>query len=650
MTYNKIINGIRGYSVLLVVFFHFSIVGFDAGFIGVDLFFLISGYLMTGIIFSDNRFSYIRFIIRRCHRIVIPLLALALICVLLSFVFSFKGTFYEVLSSAKASILFYSNFLYWFEAGYFDSSSHEKLLLHTWSLSVEWQFYCLYPIIIIYLNRFFSLSVVKSLLLLLAIVIFMISGLLSYKYPSASFYLLPTRSWEMLIGGYLYLLLIDGSLKSFYREKIIFYIGLLLIIFSMFVISSDSFWPGYLSILPIMGVFLVIFSSYETFITNNKFIQYIGKTSYSIYLVHWPVYVVFNSVIEDGSEYIYTYSLLVFSVVLGVLFYYVFERGLTSYVKSKLIGEDGFVGLLKYVTLIFVVIIIFSILDHLYSKTSGIRPSSHIQKENLIEYYKDLHWGMDSYNRRDCNFYNKESKSARSGIPKECTYPLKDKKIFIWGDSHAQSLNWGLNNVFSDYSILQVATSGCPVAIGKNVSTKLDNNCNLSNRYAYSEIKRVQPDLVIISQASRYLTTDFEKIANELKKLGVTRVIFVGPIHRWYVDLPLIVAKRHWDQYTRYLNGGQTYYLEDRSLNKRIFEVDVVLKRKLSNSASLEYISLVDYMCQNQRSCIALVPDEESLLQVDESHLSPAGSVYVSDIIKKYINNAKRNINEGSTQ
>lgn len=196
------INGLRAWAVIAVIFYHFSIPGFGGGFVGVDIFFVISGYLMTRIIvlgMENEKFNLWTFYLSRARRIFPALLALCVSLLVFGWFYLSSVDYNELSKHVLTSILFISNIKFWREAGYFDAASHEKWLLHTWSLSVEWQFYLLLPLILITLWKLRPnvrlLTTVIGLGLLTSLVLSVLAT--SWK-PSAAFYLLPTRAWEML--------------------------------------------------------------------------------------------------------------------------------------------------------------------------------------------------------------------------------------------------------------------------------------------------------------------------------------------------------------------------------------------------------------------------------------------------------------------
>lgn len=290
MEFRKDINGLRAIAVLAVVLYHFGVSGFNGGFAGVDIFFVISGYLMTGIIITKiekDQFSILGFYLARAQRIVPALVFLCLI-LLAILCFFLPPTEFEKLGTQVASAAtFTSNIQFWRDAGYFDSSAHEKWLLHTWSLSVEWQFYIIYPIIILIIKRFFSFQSIKWFLIAGTLISFALSSLLPLRWLDAGFYLLPTRAWEMMAGGLLFIFPVSLN-KT--HSKFIEASGLLLITIGILFLDSHLKWPGWLAAIPVLGTALVIFSANTTSpITGNLLMQFLGRISYSFYLWHWPV-------------------------------------------------------------------------------------------------------------------------------------------------------------------------------------------------------------------------------------------------------------------------------------------------------------------------------------------------------------------------
>lgn len=308
------VNGLRAIAVIAVVIFHFMPDTLPGGFAGVDVFFVISGYLMTKIIFvgiERREFKLSKFYLARVNRILPSLYFLTFILLFLYFIIN-PNDYTNLLKHIVSSLLFVSNFVYWRESGYFDSTAIEKWLLHTWSLSVEWQFYLIFPIAILFLAKVFSLNKIKITFLISTLFIFLLNILVSYNWSSASYFLLPTRAWEMMFGGLVFLYPL--SLKPI-TSKIIEVIGISLIIYSYFFVSSENQWPGYLALLPVFGSYCVLLANNQRSIfTNNRAFQYIGKISYSLYLWHWPSLVAANFLGIENKLLFASLATLIFSL------------------------------------------------------------------------------------------------------------------------------------------------------------------------------------------------------------------------------------------------------------------------------------------------------------------------------------------------
>ena len=290
MQFRYDINAIRAVAVLLVVLFHFGISFFSAGFIGVDVFFVISGYLMTSIIvnkLNDNNFSILNFYLARAKRIIPALAVLCLVLLILGYFFLIPKDYEQLGKHVAASIGFISNNTYLNESGYFNAESHEKLLLHTWSLSVEWQFYLLFPLIVAALYRFMGNKVSYGIVALFFASLGL-SIVITAQSPEQAYFSFYTRTWEMLAGGLV--AIFPHWFTSERSKNIAFYSGLVLLCTSLFLIDEKTLWPGYMAVLPILATVLILFGNNQTNkILNSSIVQWIGSRSYSIYLWHWPI-------------------------------------------------------------------------------------------------------------------------------------------------------------------------------------------------------------------------------------------------------------------------------------------------------------------------------------------------------------------------
>jgi len=292
-TFRYDLNGLRAYAVIFVVLFHFNILGFSAGFLGVDIFFVISGYLMSKIIIEgleESKFSFSQFYVARITRIFPALLFLVIIITILGYFLFIPEDLKSFAKDAKYSLSFLSNDLYYRQSNdYFSANPHDKALLHTWSLSVEWQFYILFPILI-----YTYFKIVKTgkyfigLLLTLFIVSLFFNIFLSNKNQMYAFFNLPARAWELIAGGLTFHACRNFIFSEKYKKWIEIF-GFLLILISLIYFDKDTLWPSYFALLPVLGTMCIIIAQHQDSIfTKPKLIQSIGSASYSIYLWHWP--------------------------------------------------------------------------------------------------------------------------------------------------------------------------------------------------------------------------------------------------------------------------------------------------------------------------------------------------------------------------
>ncbi|WP_350558398.1 acyltransferase family protein [Psychrobacter sp. CAL346-MNA-CIBAN-0220] len=527
MKFRKDINGLRAFAVIAVVLFHFNTSWMPGGFAGVDVFFVISGFLMTGIIFKgieQENFSILKFYVARANRIIPALALLCLVLLIFGWFYLTPLEYHALGKHAASSIGFVSNFIYWTEAGYFDAASHEKWLLHTWSLSVEWQFYILYPLVLVAMRKFLSIKTMKSMLVLGTVLGFIFCVIASYKSPNASYYLLPTRAWEMMIGGvaYLYPFTLPED-----RKKLVERVGLALVIGSYFLISEDNPWPGYLALFPVVGSFLIIQAQRnDSIITSNIVFQKLGTWSYSIYLWHWPFVVIIYTF--SLPEY-YIYLGMALSILLGFLSYKYVEKikfrndfsNLLSYFRSKPIYIAGIVGVLGSV---------------LFVKSEAFTPyRMSAEQISIVEQLEK--------NPREpvCG-------KIENGVSPGCTYGDGPIKAIVVGDSHAnaQMVSIGNRATLAGGSILSMGLSECSTIKGLYSVEKNGQNPNyncgklVANAIDIAAKKYPGIPVIIINRVSQNLYG-----ANENKYFQLT-----SP--KYFVDK--VFSERN-DEYRENLTG-----------------------------------------------------------------------------------------------
>jgi peptidoglycan/LPS O-acetylase OafA/YrhL len=292
MNYRREIDGLRALAVIPVILFHAGFEAFRGGFVGVDVFFVISGYLITTIIVSEleqGRFSIVNFYERRARRILPALFLVMLVCIPFAWLWLWPSDMKDFAGSVVAVSLFISNILFWLKSSYFDTAAELKPLLHTWSLAVEEQYYLFFPLFLILTWRL-NKRWILMLLTVGGVASLAIAQWASTAKPAAAFYLLPTRGWELLIGAFAAFYLSKPNRKEFTRgvAEICGWIGLALIVASIGTYSKTTPFPGFYALAPTFGaVLIILFASEKTQIgklMGNRAFVGIGLISYSAYL------------------------------------------------------------------------------------------------------------------------------------------------------------------------------------------------------------------------------------------------------------------------------------------------------------------------------------------------------------------------------
>lgn len=321
------ITGLRAVAVLSVTVYHLihtlapKYNFMQGGFVGVDIFFVISGFLMTKIIYEGlekRKFSLRDFYLRRAKRICPSLLATVFVFMGLGYLLIGTGDLKRMANEAVSALFFLSNFYFAGKSDYFANTALDQVFLHTWSLSVEWQFYMFYPLVLMGLMKYFSKDGIKKSLVLLTVLSLIFGIWYTDVNQKASYFLLPSRAFELLFGGLAYFYPVQSQkIKPAVFEAA----GLLLILLSLIIVNADSGWPTLWTVLPCAAAYLCIACANPRTLLGNAVLQKLGLWSYSLYLVHWPI-IVFASKIGIDAYFI---ELILPIFLCGLCLYYVFE-------------------------------------------------------------------------------------------------------------------------------------------------------------------------------------------------------------------------------------------------------------------------------------------------------------------------------------
>ncbi|PID33925.1 MAG: acyltransferase [Thiotrichales bacterium] len=607
---------------MAVMLFHFEPAWAPGGFAGVDIFFVISGFLMTGIIIrgiENNEFSILKFYAARANRIIPPLFALCATLLIIGWFVLTPADYRNLGINSAASAVFISNIIYWLESSYFAPGVENNLLLHTWSLSVEWQFYLLYPVVLLFLSKFLSISNIKKLLVFITVLGFGYNLYASVYSPSSAYYLLGSRFWEMTAGGLAFLFPI--AFKSPKRVEIT---GLILILLSFIFVTKSDLWPGYMSLLPVIGAYLIIISNISNSpFTSNSVSLLIGKISYSVYLWHWVVHVF---LFKNEYETVYTNVLgILASILLGYISYSLFEK--KKYKLENLSPKSilTFKPLLLSLAIFVVSAGIYvsnGMLNYIYlTNPEASEYISHYENYMEREEVKEKYGILNIENR-----YTAPPSTANSGV-------------FLWGDSHADALIYGLgkickeNNIKFQASIAQ--SCGAGIGIGANIKKKGTEDyeqCIKSNTFAVDFIKKYKPSVVLFAQHKDHDVNNFNQIVEQIADENIHYII-IGPVPQWRGTLPSRIAYHSLNPKDVYLGNIRPW----------ILPLDKKMQNKYQGNKNIQYLSLINKLCNSDKKCLAKVDDKNSPLVWDYGHLSLEGSYYVGKNIlyphiKSFIN------------
>jgi len=631
--YRREIDGLRAIAVLPVILFHAGFSTFSGGFIGVDIFFVISGYLITTIILSEiesNSFSILRFYEKRARRILPALFIMLLITVPFAWEWMLPEEFQSYSETLLSTVLFSSNVLFYKTSGYFDSPSELKPLLHTWSLAVEEQFYILYPIFLILATRFCK-KITLYLIALLTILSTLFAQWGSFAHPSFTFFMLPTRGFEILIGG-ITAFLIKGN---FLQKKVRFIsevgsmAGLVLIIYAIIFFDKNVPTPSFYTLIPTIGASLVILFSCEKNIIGRLLscnaIVGLGLISYSSYLWHQPILAFLRiRYFNDLSNLVLIFGCCT-SLALGYLSWRFIEAPFRDQLKIPL----------KKLLLWTASCSIFLLSIGIYGLISDGAESRFSENEKIFTDtipFKPSEDIRSDYCHLDSSFLAQHSANCI-----EDTRP----SIALWGDSHAASLYPGLKKLQHEnkFGITQLTAGSCgPIFnLGNAIRKK---NYDSINSNSLKLLIDSQPDVLIIHGAWHHWdyplsTAELnEKFSSTLKLLKQTlpntTILIIGPVPRWKVS-PQRASYASW------LDNGKNINLVPNRLNAdKLPDIEEVLKI-VSKDYGAKFISATNIFCNDEGCLTRIGNDKFDFVQTDYAHLSKKGSEYFIFNIKEII-------------
>jgi peptidoglycan/LPS O-acetylase OafA/YrhL len=655
MKFRKDINGLRAWAVLAVVLFHFKLLNVTGGFIGVDIFFVISGFFMTGIIvdkIASESFSLSDFYLARARRIIPALVGLVTVLLIFGY-FCLPSFLYEALGKEiRYALPFLSNVLYWSSSGYFDTASQEKWLLHTWSLSVEWQFYIFFPIYLLiawkyYQKRFSSTCNLQTMFLIalsiplvitLAISVFLSSGKAAF-----SFYLPFTRIWELLAGGLVYLLQKRFSISPF-MSKMSFAIGGMALIGSCLFFSEKFSWPGGWAIIPVLASMLLIFSQRNTVFTDTRMAQWLGDRSYSLYLYHWPfVAALYYSGYETSIRW--TVISIIGSLTLAHLSYLLIENPIRSTFKNIKNTRMKFVWISC--------ILVFGLIGPIAIKSEMI----NIDDGRLLGVIRQVTGILNEKNNRKFGTGEYITIDEDNNITAPL-YGTEDIGAIIIGDSHSSAVVTALGEAAKKHGrgVIYLGRGGCPSIDGVE-KTDADYNCRERYETIFQQVQMQAPDIpvVMVNRTSfynmggnevRFLDEPqgviskrvfsnkvewFQKEYQEhliktLCNLAKSRVVYImNPIPEMGVDVPQTVAKKH------FRGDSEEVYILKKAYYKR-HKVVLEAQAQAEQQCGIKILDPLPYLCDEEK-CYG--SQKGKPLYFDDDHLSEYGNKLLTPMFEE---------------
>lgn len=643
LKYRSDIDGLRAIAVLPVIFFHTGLAGFSGGFVGVDIFFVISGFLITSIILKeirDDKFSVARFYERRIRRIfpaLFPVIAFTL--AIGAYLFDYRA-FMDLGHSITATTLFASNILFWRESGYFATTSLEKPLLHTWSLAVEEQFYILFPLMLVGINRFFKSSYLPWL-----IGIGFISLLMSawgvYSYSGGAFYLMPSRAWELLAGSFVAIGAIP-RLGSRFLRNLLSLLGITLIFFSVGFYTETTLFPGHNAIAPVLGASLIIYSGVGGSSAISKLLSlsplvFIGHISYSLYLWHWPLIVFAKYILFRELSHIEISGVIFTTFIISVLSW--------KFIEQPFRGKEPIISDRKPLFALSVVVVIISVCIGLAIYIEKGFPQRSEWNTAIMKVNDDY-----DLERKQIEMYEKNAEEIHEGkMPLQIGASNNNPIFILWGDSHAAALIPAISEKSSQYRVSGFVTfhSSCPPVIGidrvdRNFNEPRFNQSVINFIRYHQEIKTVilaayweeyytetvnkklkGVDRTYTITRSNLFTEHLLKTVETLLGLG-RKVVLVTPVPIYKYDVKRIYwwTKRRNEECSELQPTISEYHQKNKEVLGLFREFETHPKVKVVSPESM----LFD---QNGK---ALIMTNNGLLYRDNNHLSTYGAHFVAPV------------------
>ncbi|WP_158971902.1 acyltransferase family protein [Chachezhania sediminis] len=612
MKYRAEIDGLRTLAVVPVILFHAGFDVFSGGFVGVDIFFVISGYLITTILINDleaGRFSIVNFYERRARRILPALFLVMLVCLPFAWLLLLPPDLKDFSASLISVVTFVSNILFWQQSGYFDTAAELKPLLHTWSLAVEEQYYIFFPVLLFLLWRMGRRVVTAALAVLFLASLALAQWGVVYK-PSAAFFLLPTRTWELLVGSFcaVYLTRHPMPARSPLTEALSL-LGIAMIAASVVFFGPETPTPGLYALVPTLGTALIVFFARPETLSGrflgNRVLVGIGLVSYSAYLWHQPIFAFAR---QTGGEPAAWIMLLLSALAIGLAYLS------WKYVEAPFRNRERFdrkrIFLLSLAGIVF-----FAAVGAAGVHWNGFESRLTGPQKELLAYR--------NYPRAE--LYREGACFLRPDQPvEEIDVSCYDgARTMVWGDSHAAALTSGLRGIRD--GVGQITASACPPLLGYAPPSR--PHCAAINAFALEQIARTRPDQVVLfanwQGYAPFVEAHLAETLAALKQTGVEDILVLGGAPDFPPGLPERMLQQRLD-----LSGPSEIVADIGPIARLDTEIE-----RIAQAQGIPFEPLLDRLCDGDH-CRATVTDKTGAvvpMSWDRSHFTQPGAQFVAE-------------------
>ena len=658
--YRPEIDGLRAIAIIPVIFFHAGFENFQGGFIGVDVFFVISGYLISSIIFrelSAGRFTLKNFYERRARRIIPALFLVLIVSFPMALLWMPPVDMLDFSQSLVAIPLFVANFLFYSESGYFDSIMEVKPLFHTWSLAVEEQFYVLFPLLIIFLWKY-KANVIIGITLIIFIASLIAAELFSHSDRMLAFFMLPTRAWELLLGfGVAFIEFHNATpLNKLFFKNLLSLFGLTLIVYSVFYFNENTLIPGVYALIPTVGTALIIMFSQDTHVgrlIGNRYFVGIGLLSYSAYLWHQPLFAFVRIYRFGDTKFGMFASAILITFILAFLTWKFVEKPF----------RDKSILNLRTVTLSFVISGLFIVSIGLFGVLSNGFES--LYKSRLTEteriFFNNAKEISELRNNKSVNNFPecfiKYSESDEFYQKFNNCFDKNGPAVVLMGDSHMGNVKRALSKTQKYNFIVSVSGHHChPYHYydENNIST-----CDFDNIHKFIKAQKLKISFLIYNQLGSYflhdekkdtlnhksvdyakkhiMEVDIKRINKILKYLNLinsnVKVIWLASWiePRYPMHNPRKIVKYGIDNLDYIPNVVKMFSNIDQEIDNAIYDSgsEVAYIKLFDNRSKSNFLSLIENNCVTFN---------------DKDHLSSCGEKIAGPIFHKKIQNSLNSV------